>query len=29
MKTNNVIQQKSFDFAIRIINTYKYLQKEK
>ena len=25
----NIIQQKSFAFAIRIVNTYKYLQTEK
>jgi len=25
----NVIQQKSFEFAIRIVNTYKFLQIEK
>lgn len=29
MKTDNVIQQKSFAFAITIINTYKQLQSEK
>ena len=29
MKSDNVIQQKSFEFAIRIINVYKYLQSEK
>jgi four helix bundle protein len=29
MKTDNVIQQKSFDFAIRIVNLYKYLTQEK
>lgn len=28
MKTNNVVQQKSYDFAIRIVNLYKYLIKE-
>lgn len=28
-KNNNVIVQKSFDFAVRIINLYKYLSKEK
>jgi four helix bundle protein len=29
MKTDNIIQQKSFAFAIRVINAYKYLKKEK
>ena len=29
MKTENIIQQKSFAFSIRIINAYKYLVKEK
>lgn len=29
MKTDNVIQQKSFAFAITIINTYKQLQSDK
>lgn len=29
MKTNNVIQEKSFAFAIRIVNLYKYLVAEK
>jgi len=29
MKTDNIIQQKSFVFAIRIINLYKYLSQEK
>ena len=29
MKTDNVIQQKTFVFAIRIINAYKYLKSEK
>ena len=29
MKTNNIIQQKSFAFAIRIVNAYKYLKSEK
>jgi four helix bundle protein len=28
MKTNNVVQQKSYDFAKRIVNLYKYLIKE-
>ncbi len=28
-KDNNVIVEKSFDFAVRIINLYKYLSKEK
>lgn len=29
MKTNNIIQEKSFAFAIRIVNLYKYLISEK
>lgn len=29
MKTDNIIQQKSFEFAIRIVNVYKLLQSEK
>ncbi|MCO5232557.1 MAG: four helix bundle protein [Chitinophagales bacterium] len=29
MKTNNIIQEKSFAFAIRIVNAYKYLINEK
>jgi four helix bundle protein len=29
MKSNNIIQQKSFAFAIRIVNVYKYLTVEK
>jgi len=29
VKTDNVIQQKSFAFAIRIVNAYKYLRSEK
>ena len=29
MKTNNIIQEKSFAFAIRIVNLYKYLATEK
>ena len=29
MKSDNVIQQKSFEFAIRIINVYKYQQSKK
>ena len=29
MKEDNIIQQKSFAFAIRIVNAYKYLQSEK
>ena len=29
MKTDNVIQQKTFAFAIRIVNAYKYLKTEK
>lgn len=28
MKSNNVVQQKSYAFAIRIINAYKYLISE-
>lgn len=27
MKEDNLIQQKSFDFAIRIVNAYKFLKK--
>ncbi len=27
--TENVIEQKSFDFAVRIVNLYKYLSKSK
>ena len=26
---NNIIQEKSFDFAIRIVNLYKYLKEDK
>ncbi|MBL0144747.1 MAG: four helix bundle protein [Chitinophagaceae bacterium] len=29
MKTENIIQQKSYAFAIRIVNVYKYLIEEK
>jgi four helix bundle protein len=29
MQKDNIIQQKSFDFALRIINLYKYLIEEK
>ena len=29
MKTENIIQEKSFAFAIRIVNLYKHLTKEK
>ncbi len=29
MKTNNIIQNKSFAFALKIINTYKFLIREK
>lgn len=29
MKTNNIIQEKSFAFAIRIVNLYKHLTSEK
>ncbi|MFP5471610.1 MAG: four helix bundle protein [Bacteroidia bacterium] len=29
MKTENIIQQKSFAFAIRIVNMYKFLSSEK
>ncbi len=29
MKKDNVVQIKSFDFALRIIETYKYLKEEK
>jgi four helix bundle protein len=29
LKENNIIQQKSFAFAIRIVNAYKYLKSEK
>ena len=29
MKKENIIQQKSYDFAIRIVNLYKFLVKEK
>ncbi|MEL1244350.1 four helix bundle protein [Flavobacterium sp. DGU11] len=29
MKTDNVVQQKSYAFAIRIINAYKYLIEER
>ena len=29
MKQNNIIQEKSFTFAVRIVNLYKYLCEEK
>lgn len=29
MKTGNIIQEKSFAFAIMIVGVYKYLQNEK
>jgi four helix bundle protein len=29
MKQNNLIQEKSFAFAVRIVNLYKYLCEEK
>ncbi len=29
MKSDNIIQEKSFAFAIRIVNLYKYLTNEK
>jgi four helix bundle protein len=29
MKSDNIIQQKSFAFAIRVVNLYKYLTSEK
>ncbi|MCQ2239692.1 MAG: four helix bundle protein [Bacteroidaceae bacterium] len=29
MKSENVIKDKSFDFAVRVVNLYKYLSKEK
>lgn len=29
MKENNIIKQKSFDFAVRIVNLYKYMIDEK
>jgi len=29
MKSNNIIQEKSFVFAVRIVNLYKYLCEEK
>ncbi|MDR1975248.1 MAG: four helix bundle protein [Bacteroidales bacterium] len=29
MKTDNIVQKKSFDFAIRIVGLYKYLTEEK
>lgn len=29
MKNDNIVQQKSFAFAIRIVNAYKYLSSEK
>jgi four helix bundle protein len=29
LKTDNIVQQKNFAFAIRIVNAYKYLKSEK
>jgi len=29
LKKDNVVQKKSFNFAIKIVNTYKYLKEEK
>jgi len=29
MKQNNIIQEKSFAFAVRIVNLYKFLREEK
>lgn len=29
MKSDNIIQKKSFEFAIRIVKAYKYLKNEK
>jgi four helix bundle protein len=29
MKSNNVVQTKSYDFALRIVKVYKYLSQEK
>ena len=29
MKDNNVVEEKSFDFAVRIVKLYKYLTAEK
>lgn len=29
MKKENIIQQKTFDFSVRIVNLYKYLTTEK
>ena len=29
MKDNNVVEEKSFDFAVRIVKLYKYLTTEK
>ena len=29
MKKDNIIENKSFDFAVRIVNLYKYLTTEK
>jgi len=29
MKSNNVVESKSFDFAVRVVNLYKYLTNEK
>ena len=29
MKENNIIEEKSFEFAVRIVNLYNYLTKKK
>ena len=29
MKENNIIEEKSFEFAVRVVNLYKYLTSEK
>lgn len=29
MKKNNIIQIKSYDFAVKIVNLYRYLSREK
>lgn len=29
MKSDNVVQAKSYDFALRIVKVYKYLSQEK
>jgi len=29
MKSDNVVQTKSYDFALRIVKVYKYLSQEK